>query len=308
MKDFKGYFMIAGAALLWGASATLAKILLNQQLDVLLLVQTRSTFSCIVLLAMFSVFSRQHLRIRFADIGRFAFLGIIGLAGANFTYYITIRESTVGTAITIQYTAPLFVMAYEVWKKEERYTAVKLIAALLSLSGCFLTVTGLDLSTMHISRLGMLTGIGSIVTFSVLTIATRHLLFRYSVWTVTLYSITCASLFWLVVNPPWRVLAQSPTPETWAALFVLAMVSVMVPNLLFSGGLRYIVPSRAVITSTLEPVVAIGTAAIFIGEVLSGVQALGALLVILAIIILQLRRENSVIVEPQSEPEHTHGA
>jgi drug/metabolite transporter (DMT)-like permease len=308
MKDFRGYFMIIGAAFLWGASATLAKFLLNQQLDTLLIVQTRSTFSCLVMFAYFVLFSQKHLHVKSTDLWRFALLGVLGWAGANFFYYFTIKESSVATAITIQYTAPLFVMSYEIWKKEERFTAVKVVAAVLSLLGCFLAVTGSDFSAMRITPLGLLTGIGSIISFAFLTIFTRHILVRYSAWTVTFYSIAFASLFWLILNPPWKVVAQNPTTQTWGALFVLAMVSVLVPNLLFSGGLRFLVPSRAVIASTLEPVVAIVTAAMFIGEVLSFVQAIGALLVVLAIIVLQLRQENSVLSEPQFKQEITDAA
>ena len=61
-------------------------------------------------------------------------------------------------------------MAYEVWKKEEKFTVTKMIAAVLSFTGCFATVTGFDLSTMRISLLGLLTGIGSIFSFAFLTI------------------------------------------------------------------------------------------------------------------------------------------
>jgi drug/metabolite transporter (DMT)-like permease len=292
MKDLKGYVLIIGAAFFWGASATLAKFLLNQQLPTILLAQTRVTLSGIVLLGYFALFSRRSLHIQKSDLRAFVLLGTLGLAGANFFYYFTIKESTVGTAITIQYTAPLFIMAFEVWKKEERFTAAKLIAALLSLTGCFLAVTGLDVSTMRITTLGLATGVGSIVCFAFLTIATRHLVARYGALTVTFYSIVFASLFWLLLNPPWMMLEQSPSGEGWMALAILAVTSVLVPNMLFSAGLRFLVPSRAVITSTLEPVVAIATAAAFVGERLMPMQMLGAAMVIVAIVLLQLRRES----------------
>jgi len=308
MKDLKGYFMIIGAASLWGASATLAKSLLNQRLDTLFIVQTRTSFSCVVLFAGLLIVSPRLLRIRYGDIWRFAFLGILGLAGANFTYYFTIKESNVATAITIQYTAPLFVMAYEIWRKEERYTLNKLIAAVLSLTGCFLAVTGLDLTVMRISNLGLLTGAGSILSFTFLTIATRHLLVRYSSWTVTFYGIASAAVFWLVLNPPQRIIAAQPSSETWLTLFILAMASVLVPNLLYTSGLRYVVPTRAVITSTLEPIVAIVTAALFLGELLNGVQLVGAMLVILAIVLLQVSRERGSIPAPVTTGEVTDAA
>ncbi len=295
MKHFRGYMMVTAAAFFWGASATLAKFLQNNRLDTLLLVQTRATFSALVLGSILAVTAPYLFKVRLSDLWRFAILGVFGLAGANFTYYFTIRESSVATAITIQYTAPLFVMAYEVLAKEEQFSGVKLSAAILSLAGCFLAVTGLDLGTMRITPIGMVTGVGSIFTFAFLTIFIRHLLARYSMWTVTFYYIAFASLFWLVVYPPTSVAAISG--DNWVALFVLAMASVLIPNAFYSGGLRYLVPSRAVITSTLEPVIAILTAGFVLGEVLSPVQALGATLVIAAIVLLQVRREKTAILD-----------
>ncbi|MBI5471765.1 MAG: EamA family transporter [Ignavibacteriae bacterium] len=308
MKDLKGYLMIIGAAAFWGAAATLAKFLLNQQIDTLLLVQTRSTFSAVTMLVFLLLLSPRALRIRLTDLWRVAILGILGLAGANFTYYFTIKESTVATAITIQYTAALFVMAYEVLTREEQFTAVKALAAVLSLAGCVCAVTGLDFSVMQISSLGLLTGIGSILSFSLMTILTRHLVAGNSAWTVSFYSITFAGLFWSCINPPWLLPGQIAGTSVWLALVFLAMTSVLIPNLLFTAGLRYLVPTRAIITSTLEPVIAIATAALFIGERLSVIQLLGAALVIAAIIILQFQKEREAGGRTRFEPEVNNAA
>jgi len=304
MKDLRGYVMIMGAATFWGSSATLAKHLINQHLDTLTLVQTRVAFSAAILVVVLSLAAPQYLRLRLSDLWRFAVVGVVGLAGANFTYYFTIKESTVATGITIQYTAPLFVMVYEIVRKEEQFSIIKLLAALMSLTGCFLAVTGFDLSTMRITPRGLLSGFGSIIAFSFLTIAMRHLLARYAVWTVTTYTIVFASFFWMLIDPPWRMAARVPSSEIWVALLALAIGSVLLPNLLFTGGLRYVVPSRAIITSTFEPVVAIASAALFIGECVAPLQVAGACLVILAIIVLQRSKESGALPEPTRETEH----
>lgn len=294
MKAFRGYIMILCAALLWGVSATAAKSLLNQQIDTVLIVQTRVSFSCLLMLAFYLLFRRDILRVPFRDMWRFALVGVIGVAGANFTYYFTIRESTVATGILIQYTAPLFVMMYAAFSKEEEFTLLKLIAAVVSLAGCFLAVGGYDAAVLKITPLGLLSGAGSVVCFAFLTIYTRRVLARYNMWTVTFYSITFASLFWLVVNPPWNVMAQSPSGGMWGALFILAVVSVLIPHSLYFSALRYVVPSRAIITSTFEPIVAIITAAWFLGELLEPLQVVGALLVLAAIMLLQTKEEAAV--------------
>ena len=291
MKEFRGYMMIMLAAVLWGLSATAAKFLLNHQVGTLLIVQTRVTFSCLIMFFVYLVFAPRHLRVRPADLWRFGLLGIAGMAGANFTYYFTIKESTVATAILIQYTAPIFVLAYETIQKEEKFTTVKLIAALLSLLGCFLAVGGYDASRLNITPLGLISGIGSIFCFAFLTVYPRHLLVRYSTWTVIFYSLVGASVFWLFVNPPWVLVGAGPAVDVWGALVVLAVGSVLIPHTSYFGGLRHVVPSRAIITSTLEPVVAIISAAFFLGEFLEAVQAVGAVLVLAAIVVLQVRRE-----------------
>jgi DME family drug/metabolite transporter len=291
MKEVRGIIMIIGAAALWGVSATGAKALLNRSLDPVLVVQSRVTFSVLLLLAYFLIARPSVLRVRWTELWKFALLGCIGVAGTNFTYYFTIRESTVATAILIQYTAPLFVMLYAVWSKEERLSGMKVIAALLSLTGCFLAVGAYDRSALTITPIGIVTGVASILGFAFLTIFTRSILRTHSVWTMTIYSILFASLFWLVVNPPWVVAAAGLDATTWGALFLLAVFSLLIPHTLFFGALRWIVPSRAIITSTLEPVVAIVTAAIYLGEVLQPLQMVGAILVILAILLLHVTPE-----------------
>lgn len=291
MSERKGYIRVLGAAILWGLSATAARFLLNQQVDTLLIVQTRVTISALLLLVIFMLFRREIFRTRVQDLWRFALLGVFGVAGSNVTYYFAIRESTVATAIIIQYTAPLVVMAYAVYAHEERITAVKLTAAIVSLLGCFLAVGAYDVSIVRITPLGLACGIGSIFTFAFLTVYTRHLVGRYGVWTVVFYSIAFASLFWFIVSPPWSARWQGVSETTWMALAVFAVISVLIPHSLYYSGLRRVVSSRAIITSTLEPVVAIVSAAALLGEYLEPGQIIGAVLVIAAIVLLQSRRE-----------------
>jgi drug/metabolite transporter (DMT)-like permease len=292
MSEIKGYMMILGAATLWGLSATTAKGLLDQHVDTILIVQTRVTFSCILLFSYVLLFKPRFLRVPFRDLYRFALLGMIGVAGANFTYYFTIKESTVATAILIQYTAPILVLAYEVIAKEEQLSAVKIIAAVLSLAGCFFAAGAYDVHVLKITPIGLLTGVGSVLTFAFLNVSMRHLVGRYSVWTVILYSLVFASIMWMVINPPWKIATHLPRPGVWGILAGFAAMSVLIPHTLYAGGLRFVVTSRAIITSTLEPIVAIVSAALLLGEYLQPVQMMGAVLVILAIVVLQVRRES----------------
>jgi drug/metabolite transporter (DMT)-like permease len=237
-----------------------------------------------------ALFRRGLLRVRPRDLWRMALLGVVAIAGANYTYYEVIRETSVAIAILLQYTAPLFVMAYAAFSHEENVTAVKLMAALLALSGCYFAVGGFAAASGLPSG-ALAIGILSAICFAFMSVFTRHLLARYSIWTIMLYGFAFASLFWLVVNPPWRIVQESPSPGTWLALAGLSVISILLPYSLYCAGLRHVVASRAMIIGTLEPVTAIVTAAIVAGESFSLLQGFGALLVFSAIVILQIRHE-----------------
>jgi len=165
-----------------------------------------------------------------------------------------------------------------------------------------MAVGAYDLSLLKISPAGLVSGISSVFTFAFMNVYTRHLLSRYTLWTVTFYAIASAAAFWMVIQPPWVIAAMSLPVDIWEGLVALAVVSILIPHTLYFSGLRYVVASRAIITSTLEPVVAIVSAAIFLSEYLALGQIFGALLVISAIVLLQIRREPARI--PDAEPSH----
>jgi len=306
MKDVRGYLMIAGAAFLWGISATAAKFLFNREVSTLLVVQTRVTFSALLMAAGFRLLRPSLLKVNPRDLWRLAVLGILGVAGANITYYLVIRETTVATAIIIQYTSPLLVLGYGVLSRDEGFSVVKLVAALLSLAGCALAVGAFEDATLALTPLALIAGIGSIVTFAFLTVYTRKVVARMPSWTAVLYALVFASLMWAVINPPWVIVREPHPPGLWLALVGFAIISVLIPHSLFAAGLRSVVPSRAIITSTLEPIVAIGSAAIVLGELLSPLQILGAVTVLAAIILLNLRPEEQRRPAPEPSPRSRH--
>ena len=107
-------------------------------------------------------------------------------------------------------------------------------------------------------------------------------------WIVLLYTTGSASLFWLLVNPPWKLMAAQYSAAQWLFLLVFSLVSVLVPFSFYFAGLQHLEPTRAIIVSCLEPVFSIVIAAIALGEVMRPLQILGIVLVLAAITVAQL--------------------
>jgi drug/metabolite transporter (DMT)-like permease len=291
MMRFRGYLMVALAATCWGLSATAAKMMLREQVSTLLIVQTRATFSAIILAGILLLMRPSLLRIGWKEALRCALLGVVGIAGANFTYYDAIHETSVAVAIVLQYTAPLLVMAYAAISGEEALTPIKIGAAALAIVGCLFAVGGWQSAAESLTARGLISAAGSSVCFGFMAVYARHLLARNSAWTVIAYALLAASIFWLAVHPPAAILAEHPGTGVWGVLVVFAVVSVLVPYALFFGGLRHIVSSRAIIVSTLEPIVAIVSAALIAGETLTWLQRTGAAVVVASVGLVQLQRE-----------------
>lgn len=286
----RGYLFVFIAVLFWGGSASLAKYLFTIRFDTLIITQTRSSLSFILLASYFALKDRSVFRIDPADLYKFVLVGVIGIAVTNFSYYFTVQLSSVATAILLQYTAPVLVMLYAIFvSKEEELNGLKVVSLFLALGGCYLAVSGGAGSEIQLSGWGWVAGLVSSLSFAFMLLISKRVLRKYPVWTMLVYAFGFSMLFWLVVNPPWAIAAKGYTAEDWAIFWLFAVVSILIPHALFMKSLSLLEATSVGIASTMEPVVAILIAYVALGESLSGVQMLGGVAVVGAVLLLQLR-------------------
>jgi drug/metabolite transporter (DMT)-like permease len=299
-RKFEGYLLIAAAAFCYGASAALGKAVFNGSqwvrgagIDPLILSQTRSTFALLVLVPiLLTARGPEVLKASRRTLLMCLAMGVLGVCGANFFYYYAIDKSTVATAITVQYTAPVWVYAYSVMARGQRATWLRSAAVLLAFLGCGLVALTGPESQFRTSTIGILAALGAALSYSFYNVIGADLLARSSRWIVLFYTLLAATVFWLVVNPPWRVVAQHYSGREWLFLFGFAMVSMLIPFALYLGGLRLLDPTSAIVTSCLEPVFASLLAASFVGERLSAWQILGIALVLSQSVVIQLPQQD----------------
>jgi drug/metabolite transporter (DMT)-like permease len=286
MKQLKGYFFIAIAATLWGASATVVKHLFNIQYPPLIIVQTRVSIAFAVLLVFFLVTNPRILAFRIRDVPHFFFVGVCGIAGSNYFYYFAIKESNVATAIVVQYSAPIMVALYAIIVQHEKMTRFKLLSLIFSTVGIFLAVGGLN-GLLVANHKGIVLALAAAVSYAIFNLAGKPLTKKYSVWPSLVFTLGAATLFWMIVQPPQTILASGYSFADWKVFTLVSTTSILVPYSFYFFGLQYLSPTRAIITSTLEPVVAIATEFIFLGGTMGSLQVVGAVLVIGSIILLE---------------------
>ncbi|HKD82785.1 MAG TPA: DMT family transporter, partial [Candidatus Angelobacter sp.] len=143
-----GYFFIAAASLCWGAAAIFGKAIFNGSLfagrpaiSPMVLTQMRTTFAVMVLsLILLLRFGKEIFRISRDDLGLCFLVGTLGVACSNYFYYLAVQKAAVSLAITVQYTAPVWVLLYMVLVGREKPTWHKTVAALVAMAGTALAI------------------------------------------------------------------------------------------------------------------------------------------------------------------------
>ena len=158
------------------------------------------------------------------------------------------------------------------------------------------------LAALRYDTLGIVAAELAAVSFAFYNVYAQHLVQLYDRWTVLTYALLGASVFWLLLNPPWKIAAEHYSGAEFAFLAVFAVVSMLVPFSLYFAGLQHLDPTRAIVTSCLEPVWAIVLTALLLGEYVSKVQVIGVAIVLSATILVQRpdRRGNepAIAIEP----------
>ena len=292
MKHLKGFFAISLAAVMWGLAASVAKSFFNKAYEPLILVQMRVTLSFAVLFLFFLATNRSLLKFKIKDIPHFLVVGILGVAGSNYFYYAAIKESNVSTSILVQYTAPIMVMLYSVLFQKEKLTGQKITALVFSIGGIFLAIGAYNPEIIQGTQKGVIFALLAAVSFSIFNISGKSLTEKYSIWTGLIYLLGSATLFWSFINTPVDIINANYSIEDWKVFGIIAVISILLPYSLYYYGLKHIQSSKAIIISTLEPVVAIISEWLFLNGRMGIVQILGAVCVITAIVILQRESRN----------------
>ena len=292
---WRGYFFIATATFFWGAAAAFGKAIFNGSLftgdsliSPLVLTQARTTITVLALGPILLLrFGRHIFSINRRDLTLCALVGTLGVACSNYFYYLAVQKATVSLAITVQYTAPVWVLFYMVGRGREHATFQKTAAAVIAMIGTAFAI-GIFHSGLQLSLVGIGSALLASFAYAFYNIAGQGLVKRNHPFTVMFYVLSSSAVLWLVVNPPWRLVAQHYSSQQWGFLFVFACISMLLPYMLYMSGLKYLDPTRAVITSCLEPVFAIVFAVLFVHETLRALQVCGIVAVLAATVMVQI--------------------
>jgi DME family drug/metabolite transporter len=285
-----GALAVAAAASMWGTLGLFAKILYAQGVSFESLVAVRASVGWLAVIGfLLATQDVRSLKVDRRDLTFLLPLGLIGIGAFYLLYFYTVRESTVGTAAILLYSAPAFVVVLAWLFLREPLNAAKVFALLSTVGGILLVAGAYDPANLEVSPKILLTGLLSGLTYGLYAIFGRPLAGHLSPAVILSYALAFGSALLIVAAlPTLDTLAGLPA-GSYALLLMLSVVHTALAFALYTFGIRHLGAGRAAIVATIEPVVAGILGVTLLNEELTALKVLGALLVLAGAALAQVK-------------------
>ncbi len=288
---------------------------LNYQLPALVLAFWREIFVALILLVYLACIKTNGLKLKDAGSQIVFLIGfgfILSLFNALWTISVTLNGAAVSTVLA--YCSAAFTALLGWLILHEELTLQKIIAVILSLAGCALIVNAFNPDVWKLNIVAILTGVAAGLLYAFYSLMGRSASQRgLNSWTSMFYSFLIAAVFMLFINLAFggKIPGSAVTPRDmfwlenewvgWGILFLLAAGPTLMGYGLYNVSLRYLPSSVANLIATIEPVLTAITAYFVLGEMLTGKQIFGALLVMMGVIVLRINKTNKKNGSTQDE-------
>ena len=283
----RGYFLIFGAALLWGLLGPVSRYLFAAGISPI----EAGFFRALITWIFFGIHAvaKREVMVETKDMPILFAFGFVGIALFYAANMIAIDTGGAALASVLLYTAPFWVALFSYFLFGERMTLLKGVAMALAVAGVWgICMDGRPVAGDSIGT-AVFWGLTAGICYSLYYIIGKKFSGTYPPYTL---------FFWIL---PTGILGLLPfvefstkNPINWFHLILLAFFSYSA-NSLYYIGLRYLAPTRAVLTATLEPVVATFFAWLLWDETLGLLGYGGSVLILIGVLL--------TILAPQKQAE-----
>jgi len=272
------------AASSFAVADVLVKVALNDGADVLTLSTFRGLFSIAMMLIWLRLIPRPQPhtpRQRWIALG----VGVL-FAGIIFGLFQAIELVTVPVAVLSYFVYPLVTGIVAALIGMERLGWRGLAAAVAAFIGLALTVGA---QPGGVALAGVAFAFGAAVCRVTTLLIVRATLHEADTRLTTWYTMLSSGVIFAAISLlAWHW--QGPQHLSgWLAMVALSAASVISVIALFVS-IKRIGPFRSALTMNLEPLMATAMSALFLGEIITPIQALGGMIMLAALVAFQMRR------------------
>ena len=291
----RGTALILLASVSFGTSGTMAKPAMLAGLSPEQLASARIGLAALVLAAGVAAFRPRLLRVRRADLPVLLGYGLLGVAGVQLCYFVSVQRLPVGVAILLEFASPVLIALWTRFVRRIELPRRMWLGIALAMGG--LTLVAKAWEGLALDALGLLVGLcTAMCSAAYFLFGERGATTRDPLGMVT-WGMIIGAVVVCCVAPPWTLpgaVLTAPAefgpwhPPVWLLLIAVALVSTALAYGLGTTALRHLPAAVASVVGLLEPVVATATAWALLGESLSWVQLAGAAVMLGGATLVQL--------------------
>ena len=310
--DSVGVGMYLLAAFLFAFNGSISKLAMNAGLDPGHLTQLRSSGAMVFLLIFVLFTNRGAFRIKRGELLFLLAYGVIAFVLVQFLYFYTVSLLPLGLGTLLIFLAPVVVALWVRFGKKQPVSNRLWAAIALSLAG--LALVAQVWQGFSFNLLGVFAGLLCAVILALYWLLGEAGQKKRDGVSLTMWGFIFASITWAILQPWWNfpfsILREMSEPLTssfpslpiWGIMLWGVLLGTIAPFLLVLGSLRRIGAQRAGIVATTEPLWAGLIAIVVLGETLNWIQALGASIVVVGVVLAETSRRMSPIEDSESLP------
>jgi drug/metabolite transporter (DMT)-like permease len=222
-------------------------------------------------------------------------LGVV-FVGNALTYFVALETVPATTVSLVVYTYPVIVMLESALFGLEHLTVRGVVSAVLAFSGCALTAGA---AIAH--GPGVYFALACAVIYATYIVLSSRFARGVPAETAAMHLAQAAAVGLAFFASARGGLALPPEPVAWILVLAIALLCTVVAMYAFLAGLVRVGPGRAAVLSSLEVVVTLALAFLFLGERLGPRQWAGAVLILGAVLLQNTGRRFSL--DRRRDPE-----
>ena len=283
-SNTKGAIYVTIAAVSWGIFPCFNRVLAHSGIPPLISTAARAMIAAVIYI-VYGLTKKSFRSFSYKCIPFYLFYGLIAVVGTTYLYaqaQVTLNSSAMSAVLL--YTAPAFVIIFNRILYKESVTKVKLISLFMTFFGCFLVSGGYDLSNLKVNSTGLIIGLLSGLSYSMLTVIGKTAVKKYHPDLNSFMPTIMAAIVFMCMVPPWTV----PIPDTFVLIMylLLSLTGTVIPYVFYAKGLSTGMDGgRAILIANVEPVVASILGLIVFGDDMNIFQFTGICLTISGAII-----------------------
>ena len=288
------------AAILFGLNGGVSRVAMGSGLTPEAFTTLRVTGATLVFVAYAACLRRSALRRpRGSGLLLVVALGLVGVAGLQLTYNVAIDRLPLGLALLIEFLAPVLVVLWVRFVRNEHVRPQMWGAVVLAVGG--LAVVSRVWNGLAFDGLGIVMALLAAVFFATYFLLGEHNVGFDDPLRIILWAFVVATVCMNLIQPIWTTPSLPSTTsglgrlgdvqvDPWLVLGVVVVLGTVVPFFLEMVALRHLPATIVTVVAMLEPVIAVVLGWGWFRESLTAIQVLGVVTVLAGIVLAQTSR------------------